>query len=107
MLGILPPYVAEQIAKHVITWPVRKLAQFVCELQPTINQSVIYPQSLQRQLLDSTPTFAVSTIPKNVVPPKHSKKCSLSGRSVNPAPLDPPGTSVTVVIGPIPEHCTF
>jgi hypothetical protein len=27
--------------------------------------------------------------------------------NVNPAPLDSPGTSVTLVIGPIPEHCTF
>jgi hypothetical protein len=26
---------------------------------------------------------------------------------VNLAPLDPPGTSVTLVIGSIPEHCTF
>ena len=34
MLGIEPPYVAEQVAKHVITWPVHKLAQSVCELQP-------------------------------------------------------------------------
>jgi hypothetical protein len=27
--------------------------------------------------------------------------------SVSLAPLDPPGTSVTLIIGPIPEHCTF
>jgi hypothetical protein len=26
---------------------------------------------------------------------------------VNPAPLGSPGTSVTLVIGPIPEHCTI
>jgi len=34
LLGIEPPYMAEQIAKHVITWPVRKLVLSVCELQP-------------------------------------------------------------------------
>ena len=40
-MGIEPPYVAEQIAKHVITWPVRKLALSVCELQPCPqNQSI-------------------------------------------------------------------
>jgi hypothetical protein len=26
---------------------------------------------------------------------------------VSLAPLDPLGTSVTLVVGPIPEHCTF
>jgi hypothetical protein len=34
MLESEPPHVAEHIAEHVITWPVRKLAQSVCELQP-------------------------------------------------------------------------
>jgi hypothetical protein len=34
LLGSKPPHVAEHIAEHVITWPVRKLAQSVCELQP-------------------------------------------------------------------------
>jgi hypothetical protein len=34
VLGSEPPHVAEHIAEHVITWPVRKLAQSVCELQP-------------------------------------------------------------------------
>jgi hypothetical protein len=35
----------------------------------------------------------------------------VSGRVEEPtvslAPLDSPGASVTLVIGPIPEHCTF
>jgi len=41
MLGIEPPYVAEQIADHMITWPVRKLAQSVCELQPCPHNQLI------------------------------------------------------------------
>jgi hypothetical protein len=40
LLGIEPPYVAEQIAEHVITWPVRKLAQSVCELQPCPDNQI-------------------------------------------------------------------
>ena len=41
LFGIEPLYVAEQIVKHVITWPERKLAQSVCELQPCPqNQSI-------------------------------------------------------------------
>jgi hypothetical protein len=41
MLGIEPPYVAKQIADHVITWSVRKLAQSIAAALPThtINQS--------------------------------------------------------------------
>jgi hypothetical protein len=34
LLGSEPPHVAEHIAEHVIIWPVRKLAQSACELQP-------------------------------------------------------------------------
>jgi hypothetical protein len=45
MLGIEPPYVAEQIADHVITWPVRKLAQSVCELQPCPHNQINHEPS--------------------------------------------------------------
>jgi hypothetical protein len=40
---------------------------------------------------------------------KHGRRMNFErdNKNVNPAPLDPPGTSVTLVIGPIPEHCTF
>jgi hypothetical protein len=40
VLGIEPPYVAEQIAKHVITWPVLKLTQSVCKLQPCPDNQI-------------------------------------------------------------------
>jgi hypothetical protein len=55
VLGIEPPYVAEQIADHVIIWPVRKLAQSVCEMQPCPqHQSITNQPPLQRLLLNST-----------------------------------------------------
>ena len=52
---------AEQIAKQVITWPVRKLALSVCELQPCPQNQSITNHHRCNDCYLIQPPFAVST----------------------------------------------
>jgi hypothetical protein len=57
-----------------------------------------------RDLPCSTILFGVSCSGSFFSSPDHQVEVM---PSVSLAPLNPPGISVTLVIGPIPEHCTF